>query len=428
MRTAFRIATLTIELIERRKYSFDRAFNLAVKKVERIELSTAYRLAWKTLTKYMLADYILKRTIGNNIPLRRKCAFRVGFFLTYYEHMDLEILKRVSGGLLPNRLIGILRRIRKENESNLLPEGPEYFTLAVKYSHPLWLVHKLKQMYRDKLEDILKANERRIVWLRVNRFKADEERVERLLVNDGVAFTRDKDVPGLYRIDDSRVVPSDLEVVKRDLVIVQDKASVMVVHALRPERDELILDACAAPGMKTQLILEMLEGSGRVLALDISKMRMINMKHIVRRFCNDTINLDILITDSSMVNLTRKLDKVLIDAPCTNSGAISSDPALRIILRDITRTEIKRLRDIQVRILLNCLRYAGKYAIYSTCSILPEECEEVVRYAKRLGYEIGSVKLNVGLRGFGIDDIAKKSIRLLPIHGTLGFFISRIEA
>ncbi|RLE67806.1 MAG: hypothetical protein DRJ43_06700, partial [Thermoprotei archaeon] len=116
--TSFRLATLTLELIERRKLSLERAFIEAVRRVGRSEKG-ALRIARLALMKFAEADYLLELSGLSGTPLRRKCAFRVAYSLVAFGEASRDEIGIVKGGLLSNRLFsllsaGNLRRVLEE--------------------------------------------------------------------------------------------------------------------------------------------------------------------------------------------------------------------------------------------------------------------------------------------------------------------------
>jgi len=156
---------------------------------------------------------------------------------------------------------------------------------------------------------------------------------------------------------------------------VQDPSTLLAVRELAPQPGETILDLCAAPGGKTTLIAQLMNNQGRITAIDLSAERL----NLVMENCT---RLGVSCVETSPTStfspLTSHFDKILLDAPCSNTGVMRR----RVDLRwRIQPQEIERLCKTQLE-LLNIaapqLKPAG-ILIYSTCSLEPEENSEVVK-------------------------------------------------
>ena len=430
MRTEFRLATLTVEEVERKKISFEKAFTNALAKIPwKGDIAFAFNLAWETLENYMLADYMLRKDGIPNPPLRRKSAFRVAFYLVFKKHRRVSEIKRFTGGLLSKRLYNILRQLEKvEKEEDVIEEEDPAVRLSLKYSHPLWLVKRLLELLpKGSVEQLLKSNGRKISWLRVNALRMDERKAERMLKKTGLRYLKDRDVPGLFRITDLKGPLSSIKAVSKGLLIPQDKGSLLVASSLEPKPFEVIVDACAAPGMKTAYIYEKTKGLCRIIAVDISLGRINELVENLKRFLGSYENIDVVVSDSARIRIARNVDKVLVDAPCSNSGAIARDPALRVTLRDYST--IREYVRLQRRILLGIVRNLKFSSLtYAVCSLLPEEGEETIMSALKEGL-VELERPNIpGRSGYTkYPDISAKVKRLFPhIHMTTGFFIANL--
>ncbi|MCD6369721.1 MAG: RsmB/NOP family class I SAM-dependent RNA methyltransferase [Thermoproteales archaeon] len=431
MRSEYRLATLIIEEIERKRISFDKGFLKALEKFSwRVNKPLAYKIAWKSLTSFMLADHLLVINNLGETPLRRKCAFRVAFYLIFRERRRLEEIRRFFGGLLTGRMFSILKNVEKAEKAEELIDIEDKATfLALKYSHPIWLVEELlKVMSPQEVEKMLKSNERPVKWLRLNKFKKIKYgQVIKRLRKSGLTFQADSHLDGVFEVRDIKSSIGALPLVEKGILIPQDKGSVLAVHALGPERGDEIYDACAAPGLKTEYIYELTEGRVHIIAGDLSINRAFEMKKILHKLIEKPVNIDIIILDASKMIIKRDLDKILIDAPCTNSGAIAQDPALRIILQDkkflyeVVRVQWNILSHIVDAIDFNSL-------VYSVCSLLPHEGEaHVLKLVKEKGLEVEDVRIP-GEGGYTVyGEKYGKVRRLFPHrHRSTGFFIARL--
>ena len=297
-------------------------------------------------------------------------------------------------------------------------EVPPYCRL----SYSKWFYDKVISLLgKEEGEELLASMNRRIWWLRINTLRAPEERVIRQLELEGVEYVRDRDYPYLLRIERSPKPIRLLKPVKEYAAVPQDKASIAVVDVLSPEAGELILDMAAAPGMKTSLIMMLTENRARVLAVDISYRRVLIMKHLLKKLGVDLTRIHLIASDSAYVKLPMKPEKILLDAPCSNSGAVSKDPALKITL---TQGKVEYYSLKQVKLLGSAIRL-GRSVVYSVCSIMPEEGELVVSlYKDSVDFERALSWSSTGYRGYPLSD---KVMRLFPHkHLTEGFFIAKM--
>ena len=413
------LASITLETIERRRCSFDSAFQAALGKVRAgpEDRGLAYRWAQLALRHFAEADLVLESAGAGGIPLRRKCAFRVAYALVREGELDEGRVRAVRGGLLSNRLLPLLGR--EPDLSGLDEVG----RLSVAYSTPRWIVEELVSNLRvSGARRVLEASWRRTLWVRVNTLKVGvDEAVERL-ERCGVRVRRDREVDFLLEVVGYGGPLSALPPFKRGEVVLQDRGSVEVVRALDPRPGELVLDMAAAPGLKTSLIEQLSGGGAWVVAVDVSARRMEEMRGLARRFGCDPW---MVLADSTRAPLRGGFDKVLIDAPCTNSGALSSDPGLRLALW--RRPDVKRYAAVQASMIgvgASLLREGG-VMVYSVCSFLGEEGEaHFVRGGLPLALDPGRTAGLPGYRAYG--RVGELTRRLYPhVHRTTGFFIAR---
>jgi 16S rRNA (cytosine967-C5)-methyltransferase len=169
-------------------------------------------------------------------------------------------------------------------------------------------------------------------------------------------------------------------------IAIQDEASQLV--ALLVGQGSRILDACAAPGGKTAILAER-NPEAAILALDVHPHRTRLLRERVQ-----AANVEIITADLRSFAASEKFDRVLVDAPCTGTGTLAHHPEIKWRLR---RENIMELQTLQVELVQAGMRQVapGGTLLYSTCSLEPEECEQVVERAMREGtakeFELGSI-------------------------------------
>lgn len=303
---------------------------------------------------------------------------------------------------------------------------PEINRLSLKYSHPTFIVKTLLENL--SLNDtilLLKANNKgRIYYIRPNRLYDGHESI--LDSFDHVKLLKDPDVPEVSRVlHGIDAVISSTEF-RDGRVIVQDKASILTVNALNPQPGDKIWDACAAPGMKTQLIAERLMGEGQIIASDVYENRVDEAIEQSKRY--NAHEIEWMRSDATNPEVL-DADKILIDAPCTSTGILQTYPSFKWRLNKDT---LFALMTVQNKILDGILtRYAdrpGTEIVFSTCSILPHEGESQIDSAMQR-HNIQLVQpLDYGSRGYSGFDCSHMVTRLFPhLHDSSGFFVARLK-
>ena len=273
-------------------------------------------------------------------------------------------------------------RISRKRLAKLFISNPQIIDEKIdlgpwcRYSVPKWLYEELRSLLDEsEANSLLSSLDKRFYWLRINTLKASEEKVLRLLEEDGIIVERDKDLWYLYRVLDFKKPLRYSRAIRNHYAILQDKASCLVVEALKPEKGDKILDMAAAPGMKTSLIAMLTDEEAKIVAEDISRKRVGIMQHLMMKL-GVKKSVDILLADGRFSpQRSGYFDKILIDAPCSSSGAMGKDPAVRISL--LKRDKINYYRKIQESLLSRALEL-GEEIVYAVCSLLPDEGEEIL--------------------------------------------------
>jgi 16S rRNA (cytosine967-C5)-methyltransferase len=267
-------------------------------------------------------------------------------------------------------------------------------------------------------------NQNRYYYIRPNKlFKHHESVLESLT---DVQLVRDPDVPEVSRIVEGVDTVVKSQSFKDGRILIQDKASVVTVNALDPQPNQKIWDACAAPGMKTQLIAEKMQGRGELIATDIYKDRLNLAKARSRQ-----LNVDItrwIHADASKAEIL-DADKVLIDAPCTSTGVLQAYPSFKWRLNKETLFDLMTVQNkILDGILTAYSDRSGTEIVFSTCSLLPHEGESQIDSAMKQ-HDVELMQLpeygDSGYSGFDCSELAK---RLFPHrHNCSGFFIAKLK-
>ena len=371
-----------------------------------------------------VAYEILEHKVSIDVAFKRICKHRICRSLPDRERIYELAWSFISDYIklrCLNRRKSLKSLARIWLEGKYVEPDEEY----CKLSYQKWFYDRLvKLLGRDQAHLLLREMNRRHWWLRVNTLKCSCEKAVKMLENEGAEYTVDEDFHYLIKVTKTPRPIRLLKPVREFCLIPQDKASITVVESLNPEPGDLILDMAAAPGMKTSLIFMLTENNVRVTALDISLKRIRIMKSLMKKLGVDVERLNIVSADSKRIHFRSNFNKVLLDAPCSNSGALSKDPGLKLTLK---QSKLDYYSSIQ-KLLLSKAIELGDKVIYSTCSLFPEEGEEIISHL----YLEGLIKVyrpfqwtSYGYEGY---DVSRYVMRLFPhIHNSEGFFIASIK-
>ena len=160
-------------------------------------------------------------------------------------------------------------------------------------------------------------------------------------------------------------------------VVIQDEASQLVAELLAPQPGQRVLDLCAAPGLKTGQLAQIL-GAGTLVACDLSASRLRTLVKLLPPEVPPRVRLRLVRLDATrQLPFGVRFDRILLDVPCSGTGTLSRNPEIKWRLR---ASDFTRLADAQGRMLRNALEVLapGGRLVYSTCSLEPEENEQVV--------------------------------------------------
>ncbi|MHA2166000.1 MAG: RsmB/NOP family class I SAM-dependent RNA methyltransferase [Candidatus Hodarchaeales archaeon] len=252
--------------------------------------------------------------------------------------------------------------------------------IAVQYAHPTWLVRELIKFYglKTTLKILNSNNDTLPVYLRLNLLDYRKNKILDQLSQEGVIFELDPELNDVVKVISTKLPIPRLTSYKKGLYYMQTKGSSIISHILDPKEGELILDACAAPGGKTTHIATLQRDKGFIVGTDNNKRRMKELKRKLRVYNLKSIHpilYDLRFNDPFKV----KFDKILLDVPCSGTGTFSSRPDTKW---RIDRHHVKWIHRLQLTLLKNTSTFLKESKdsalIYSTCSLLPMENEDVI--------------------------------------------------
>ncbi|MEM1575213.1 MAG: RsmB/NOP family class I SAM-dependent RNA methyltransferase [Nitrososphaerota archaeon] len=376
----------------------------------------------KFLVNKELEDH---KEIKKEIKLFLEILFYKKFYekISYEETLELiKIARKIFGyknfGSIEN-YIGKIFTISLKEE---IPKKESF-----NYFCPEWFIeYTYKILGRKQTINFLKKIiEKKPTYIRINTLMEDEEKILSKISLEGVKLIKDKRLKYLYKVESANKPLSLLTSYKKGFFIIEDFSSIFCIEALKPMPGEKILDICAAPGIKTSHIAQLMNNNGMIISIDSSYSRIKEFKKNMEKL-KVKIALPILADATKELPIKINVDKILVDPPCSNTGALWSDPSLKWI---INYNKIKKFSFLQEKILDNASNYVknGGIIIYSTCSITIEENERVIEKFLRThpDFSLEEIDLKIGSPGLrGLNECK----RLYPhLHECNGFFIAKLK-
>jgi 16S rRNA (cytosine967-C5)-methyltransferase len=247
-----------------------------------------------------------------------------------------------------------------------------------RHNLPEWLVEPLKaQLGKDFWALADSINEPAPLDLRVNAFTDKREDVQRELKRVGIASTATPYSPWGLRLADKPPL-TKLEAFTRGAIEVQDEGSQLLALLLEPKRGEMVVDFCAGAGGKTLAIGAMMRSTGRLYAFDTSAHRLDALKPRLARSKLSNVHPAAIAheRDDRIKRLAGKIDRVIVDAPCSGLGTLRRNPDLKWRQSPQAVEEMTVKQAAILRGAARLLKPGGRL-VYATCSVLPQENDAI---------------------------------------------------
>ena len=286
-------------------------------------------------------------------------------------------LCRTNGRAAASGLVNAVLRKVVQNKGSLpaLPQDT-LSRLSIAYSHPQWLVERLLTLLgAEETAQFLRIdNEAAPMTAQVNPLKTNADALVRELSGEGIAAVPHEWVPDCLELSGTGDLTT-LAAFYQGRFTVQDAAAKLVTCAAGFQKGQRVLDVCAAPGGKSFAAAFVMENEGHILSCDLHENKLKRIREGAQRLgitCIETACADGRVFRSEW---SGQFDVVICDVPCSGLGIIRKKPDIRYKSPD----EFTALPEIQRAILSNSARYvkAGGVLVYSTCTILPDENEQV---------------------------------------------------
>jgi 16S rRNA (cytosine967-C5)-methyltransferase len=365
---------------------------LAREPLEERDRSLAVELVYGTLRHQSALDWTLAHFASrplDKLPIALRLILRLGA----YEILHLEripshatvhqyvTLAKCYGHAGTVRLTNaLLRRVAESGKDAPFPDVHTHPAehVATKFSHPQWLVERW--LARWGVEETLalcqKDNEPAPVTIRVNSLRACAENVRHILENAGVDVEEGRWVREVLRLREGHDV-SALPGFAEGRFTVQDEGSAIVGLVVDPQPGQTIMDACAGPGGKTTHLAERMSDQGQMIAVELHEARRRLIEQTSQRLQLSSIRTVQGDFRTVAGQWTQQVDGCLLDAPCSGTGALRRRPDARWRK---SLAQIVELAGLQAELLRSAAAVVkrGGALVYSTCSLEPEENEQVV--------------------------------------------------
>lgn len=409
---------------------------IAKNKLDSRDAALATRLCYGVIQNRMLLDYYIGCWCSQR-PERLESVIRNILRLGGYQILFLD---KVPPRAAVNEAVEMTKRHRREKAAGMvnailrkfaanredmppLPKGSPAQTLSLRYSHPRWLVERLLSLIgEEETEAYLRMNNQVVpTTIQTNPLKGTPEELEKLLRQTGAQVEPHPWLAGCFSVSGTGDL-EQLSAFREGRFTVQDAAARLVATVAAPAQEDRVLDVCAAPGGKSFAMAMDRRDRGQILSCDVHPHKLKLIDSGAQRLGITSIRTALADAREEHAAWLEQADVVVADVPCSGLGIIRKKPETRYKDPD----EIAKLPALQLAILENCARYVkkGGTLVYSTCTILRRENEDVVRAFLAAHPEFVPAPWSHPVCGGRADGMVTL---LPPEHDTDGFFIAKLK-
>lgn len=409
---------------------------IAKNKLDSRDASLATRLCYGVIQNRMLLDYYIDVWCSQRADHLEPVVLNIlrlgGYQILFMDKIPhsaavneaVEMVKRWGRPKAAGMVNAILRKfVANWMDMPALPQGTTADYLSVRYSHPKWLVARLLDILGpEETEQYLQKNNEIVpTTIQVNPLKTTAEKLEKELTAAGISVEKHPWQEGCFEVSGTGDL-ENLTAFREGHFAVQDAAARLVATVAQPAETDRVMDVCAAPGGKSFALAMDMGDKGDILSCDIHPHKLKLIENGAARLGLQSIRTALADAGESHTAWIAAADLVVADVPCSGLGIIRKKPDIRY--KD--PKELKNLPKIQRRILENAAIYVrpGGTLVYSTCTVLPEENEDVIR-------DFLSIHPEYELTPFELPRPIGKTggqLTLWPQRfGTDGFYICRMK-
>ena len=320
--------------------------------------------------------------------------------------------------------LGLL--LTRQPEFRLKGENDEK-RISLQTFHPKWFVkYCIKLLGRKEAIAFLEGSVYPPpTYIRLNTLLSPQEDTLEKLAKEDVKLQKVEGLKHAYKVTAAKQPLTQTTSFEEGRFYIQDKASCYAAECAHPTRNMTVLDVCAAPGAKTTYLAQLMQNQGSLYSVDYSLRRIQTWRKEVARM-GVKIAEHVIADARRSLPFTTEADIVVLDPPCTSTGAFGKVPSAKWRL---TPHSIERMSAIQWQMIDNCAEKVkdGGVLVYSTCSITVEENEMIIERFLKWHPEFTLAQISPDLGLPGLREL-KKCQRLYPhVHQSNGFFIAKLQ-
>lgn len=293
---------------------------------------------------------------------------------------------------------------------------------------PDFLLTKLNKDYSQ--EEVIRILEgyktKRILSFRVNTIKTTAEEIEQELIKNEIKYERvkwSKDAFIVLNKKENEI--QEMDIYKNGKIYLQSLSSMLPPIVLNPMPKNDILDMTAAPGGKTTQIAALSNNEANITACEINKIRAERLRYNLDK--QGASSVFVMLEDARNIDNFFSFDQILLDSPCSGSGTINiKDNNLHEYFTTKLVEKSKRLQIALIKKAIKILK-SGKEMVYSTCSILKEENEDIIRKVLNEGIEIVPIEFDGKETLPQLSTTIKGTLCICPTKYYEGFFIAKLR-
>ena len=401
-------------------------------------LGLAHRLVFETQRRLNTIDaaleLVLKPRSLSEYRLGLQSFLRLYTYRILFESADYEqavtmagVARSILGWRQLSDIEEVLGRILSLQLSEVFVGVSDEERVGLQTYVPTWFVkYCFKMLGRSQALSFLKSTSQPTpTYVRLNTLKAPEETCLQRLADEDVTAEKEPLLKHTYRIVGTRKPLLRTQSSRDGLFYVQDKASCLAVEVANPKPNDIVLDICAAPGAKTTYMAQLMQNQGIIYSVDYSRRRSREWRSQTERM--GVTNAVAIIADAQKpLPVTAIADLVVLDPPCTSTGAFGKTPSAKWRL---TKRSMFNMAAVQWNMLDSAAPFVreGGHLVYSTCSVTLEENEMLIERFLKWNPEFALVETKPMLGVLGLRGLDKCQ-RLYPqIHGCNGFFVAKLE-
>lgn len=340
----------------------------------------------------------------------------------------VNLAKRYGHKASSNFVNAVLRKVEKKDYEELFEIEQEVERISKTTSMPEWIVQELlEENTSEKVEKICQAsNLKPELCVRINLLKTDKETLIKELEENENIKVKQTNLENFLLLEGAKNIEGR-KAFQEGKFTVQDEAAGFIPIVLQPQAGERVLDACSSPGGKTTAIAELMENEGEIIAWDLHEHRVKLVDKVAQRLGIDIIKTEVKDATQYEEKYKESFDKILLDVPCLGIGVLKRKPDIKWKRK---KEDIKAITEIQKAILENCCKYVkvGGEIVYSTCSILKEENQNVIENFLKNNKNFEIVKTDYSKNEFFEKFVEKDQyIQVYQNEKTDGFFICKIK-